>query len=1020
MPPLDSVQIDWLNKIASTHIELPAKDKQSGSGGEKSKKPTPSDLKDKPNDEILKLIQKELQEQLLDKTAEEEFADEQRKSLLIGDALRRIEPLKKTMKASNDLVMRNQKEQFEFLAANTELVGETREIRNDTIIQQKDGPKVDFNPKKDGDLIKQGQDLVNEGELLKKKAQALTEAEKKRKAEIEKKLKETEDLRNQAEQRKQDYVDLLAQINKDAAVALQLVTALRKDLENRTTTRSMIDFDKSIAKYKETAKVEAVFFDSPAQPLFSVMDLQNEIYTPLVNERVLAESFVIDKFSATQKMIDATNALYKKELVNATDPETGLAEFAQSMIDMGSELASGILKQVGVDTSMVKTLVQGCTELAKLVVTAADKLPDGLDADTTTSLVTGVAGVLGSMIAGVVPGGKEIGNAISTYSGTAVGGISLMVQSIKSGEAPKADKLVDFFSGALTAGLSNAPEKGGVDYGALLDTLQKATAGAVKDKLDDFITAVKIGDPRKLRGALSGMCISLVASIPDNLQDTYDAVQPDGDQSDLVGEVGDAAKELVEAEKSYREAMEKIEKDFPEGEGGDEKKKEKSDAKKKALLEKLEKTSAARFDALEKQLAPAAREKAKGKQDYDDVAASIKAEFDEEREQLKKALSGGDDPAKANKTIANLMKKMQRDKAIISVAIAIGKGGLSIASQFVAPISIGVEAVKMAENIAAAVQRAVDLRKFAETEAGAKAGTSVYLTSIQNFIDNQENQLDHYSLEAAMNGVKIIASAVATAFPMAAPAVLAVSAVQAGAAAKYALDNRQAIVKAWGITKKALEDPKNRRLALQARRLNPTLAKYCIAYGATEVKDPVAVRMAGDCGLDNDTLADKNSKADAVKQYLEARFDDDNKVTGAFKESDGWVKKLPELDLKSATVFQVYRVMYEGLGELAKYKEVFGNEEIVPPKDLIGYLRTLEKQKLADDATDEAIEERLLLIGNLQNGFRVEGKRLLQVDGSLQDVLNDLADLAGEEQEKVTMKMLTNKVEAAKQKKQGS
>jgi hypothetical protein len=248
---------------------------------------------------------------------------------------------------------------------------------------------------------------------------------------------------------------------------------------------------------------------------------------------------------------------------------------------------------------------------------------------------------------------------------------------------------------------------------------------------------------------------------------------------------------------------------------------------------------------------------------------------------------------------------------------------------------------------------------------------------------------------------------------------LAVSAVQAGTAAKYALDNRQAIVKAWGVTKKALEDPKNRRLALQARRLNPTLAKYCIAYGA-EIKDPVAVRMAGDCGLDNDTLADKNSKADAIKKYLEARFDDDNKVTGSFKESDGWVKKLPELELKSAIVFQSYRVMYDAMKDLAKYKDVFRNEEIVPPKDLIGYLRTLEQQKLPDDAEEKVMEERLLLIGNLQNGFRADGKRLLKLDGSLQDVLDDFADLASQEQEKVTMKMLTNKVEAAKKKKQGT
>jgi hypothetical protein len=350
----------------------------------------------------------------------------------------------------------------------------------------------------------------------------------------------------------------------------------------------------------------------------------------------------------------------------------------------------------------------------------------------------------------------------------------------------------------------------------------------------------------------------------------------------------------------------------------------------------------------------------------------------------------------------------------MQVAVTIGQGGFEVASNFLAPLAIGTEAIKMAANIAAAVQRAVDLRKFLDEAAGAKAGTSPYLTSIQNFCDNQKDQLAHHAIAAALNGAKIVAAAAATAFPMAAPAVTIVGAVQSGAEALYQFNTQQAVVAAWEVTKVALNDPQNRRMGLKARRMNPTLAKYAVAYGAIEERDPVAVHMAKACGLDADTLANKDTNAKKVKQYLEIRFNEDSKVTGRIKKDDDWSKKIPEPALKSAVVFRTYDVIAEGFAGKKELLDVVGTQKLQPPAELTTLVRALEKTPLPSPPTTDAMQDRLLLFGQLRGALGGEQVRLVEIDGAVGDVIAEYSDLVADEQQKLSMELLKAKVEEAK------
>ena len=80
--------------------------------------------------------------------------------------------------------------------------------------------------------------------------------------------------------------------------------------------------------------------------------------------------------------------------------------------------------------------------------------------------------------------------------------------------------------------------------------------------------------------------------------------------------------------------------------------------------------------------------------------------------------------------------------------------------------------------------------------------------------------------------------------------------------------------RAWEKTKKSLENPQNRKLALIAREMNPTLAKYTIAYGALIEGNATAMTALNRIGLDRETLARANDKGE--REFLDdkARADE--------------------------------------------------------------------------------------------------------------------------------------------------
>ena len=104
---------------------------------------------------------------------------------------------------------------------------------------------------------------------------------------------------------------------------------------------------------------------------------------------------------------------------------------------------------------------------------------------------------------------------------------------------------------------------------------------------------------------------------------------------------------------------------------------------------------------------------------------------------------------------------------------------------------------------------------------------------------------------------------------------------------------------AWSDYQQAMLDPDNRKKVRAALRSNATLAKYALAWAATEARDPLAREAMRKCGLSDAVLADEDTNAQAVVEYLETLYDKDPVVLKASPVPSRWWPGKPELSARS-------------------------------------------------------------------------------------------------------------------------
>ncbi|WP_316204467.1 hypothetical protein [Bradyrhizobium sp. SZCCHNS3051] len=751
-----------------------------------------------------------------------------------------------------------------------------------------------------------------------------------------------------------------AALIEQARKAYDVIMTLRARLEAMTTTRSIMRLS------------DGGFFLGVPEPLFTNPEVTEELFTPLVREKILPDTIVTGRYSAVQKMLDGSTALYQEELQEASRGSHAVAaDILKMAVDIGSNVVDAVLRVAGADTELATTLLQGSVELCKLSIDFSAKLADGIDVAGTSDLLNGLPSIVGplvgTIITSIVPEGdaslgEEISAAISGGGEVITRSVNAVVISIQT-RKPSPSALIALISAIISAELAQVIRNADPDLEDAVvtaDTIQSALAAPVRESkhADPFFEFVLKGDMERAREEMFEFVKEVMLNAqPGFWSDIYGLLRlndcsTSGSEADDVASTLDTVAGVTSAIHESLEAL-------------------KIGAEERKAINKKAKEALKQFDAskllenLDTKLKASAEHRKRLNQDPKELADDLKKKLAKEQQEFANELRGLDNPTISDKSIDKLIAKMQRDRCIMSVAIAIGKGGGEVGSLFLAPLQIGNQVIKMAMNLAAAVERAMELHKCLKEKAGARSAVSPYMSSIQNFVSNQAYQMTEYSIRVALNGVNIAASVAATAYPMATPAVPAAAAVSAGAELLFTAYNEARLLVAWKVWKQALLHPTNRKLGLRARKLNPTLAKYTLAYGATVARDPIAVHMCQACGLAPKDVV--NADARKIKAFLEAKFDEDGQVVKKLKSNAeepamDWVVSLPEPELSTASVFRTYVVIKDAFARgLIKEDVPRGDTSrviitnLLPPAELTAMLRLLASE-LADDASAREIE----------------------------------------------------------------
>ncbi|TLP56797.1 hypothetical protein FEE96_20355 [Parasedimentitalea maritima] len=189
----------------------------------------------------------------------------------------------------------------------------------------------------------------------------------------------------------------------------------------------------------------------------------------------------------------------------------------------------------------------------------------------------------------------------------------------------------------------------------------------------------------------------------------------------------------------------------------------------------------------------------------------------------------------------------------------------------------------------------------------AMAGQGGAAAAIQNTVRNAKIHLSQAAIVAILSALKA-SSDVARMFD---PSGVA-TAVSAGASMASAVVNfaykmqKEAEIKiGWATYKDARSNPGNRKAARKALRLNSTLAKCCIAYGAAIQGDTAAKQAIKATGLTITALQNDKDICVRLVAYLENELVDDPTVLAVdYQKNNKWAPGKPALELANWTMFK--------------------------------------------------------------------------------------------------------------------
>ena len=269
--------------------------------------------------------------------------------------------------------------------------------------------------------------------------------------------------------------------------------------------------------------------------------------------------------------------------------------------------------------------------------------------------------------------------------------------------------------------------------------------------------------------------------------------------------------------------------------------------------------------------------------------------------------------------IDRLLAEVEATRMKIQIIDQVSKAGVGILTKFVPGAGLAVAIRQFLADLAFLGIKVKELREWKRNLALTYGNDSVYGPALTNRLAQAEIQLSQKTLNAAFSACGIAAQGLQVADVMGAGVATQTALTMAQALSDFAYYvEKEAEVRAgWNLYLQARENKGDRKIARKAMRWNSTLSKCVLAYGMVYVRDPVAKRVARNCGMTPHDVADKNQLCQKVVQYFLAVFSDDPVVLKSIPLVKDWHPGDPDLTLTSWMKFKA-AACYKAVPPLAE------------------------------------------------------------------------------------------------------
>ena len=240
--------------------------------------------------------------------------------------------------------------------------------------------------------------------------------------------------------------------------------------------------------------------------------ITEELYFPLVREKLMPENLVPNKYSSTKQMLDATNKLYEEAIKDLDPKEEEADSFAKAKKGLGfaAEMGKGITDILATQSGLANhaKLAGDIINLTDVVLNTGLTAVEAISKDQLRGSLDDIVGNVGTILS------QSIGffdSAHGTNLASAVGSVytaatkTAMVVKYLSDSPPQIEAALDSFANgfveAFNAGAGKAKDQ---QQGDVLKAAGEAVAGAIK-AAKNLKTLKEAVENRDFAGLVQGM-----------------------------------------------------------------------------------------------------------------------------------------------------------------------------------------------------------------------------------------------------------------------------------------------------------------------------------------------------------------------------------------------------------------------------------------------------------------------------------------------------------------------------------